>query len=185
MAHFQYRIRSISGIWVHLRAWSAMFKFLMKIRENLIAKIIVATGGIMLVSTLVLVYLSIAFVNTHTLSERIKTADMMGNIIKLGLHNAMLHNSRGEIDQIINKVAELHAVSSIRVYNKDGEIKFSNNPAEEGTIIDTNHQACRVCHQTEPPKNMLPLEERTRDFFSPEGEHFFSVLTPIDRKSVV
>ena len=156
-----------------------MFRFFMKIRESLIAKVIVATGGIMLVSTLVLVYLSITFVNTHALTDRIKTADMMGNIIKLGLHNAMLHNSRGEIDQIIKKVAELHAIASIRVYNKEGEIKFSNTPTEEGTVIDTNHQTCRVCHQTDPPKKTLPLEERTRNFFSPEGEHFFSVLTPI------
>jgi len=156
-----------------------MFSFIMKFRENLIAKIVVATGGIMLVSTLVLVYMSISFVNEHTLTERIHTADMMGNTIKLGLHNAMLHNSRGEIDQIIHKVAELHPVTSIRVYNKDGEIKFSNNPVEEGTVIDTGHQACRVCHLTEPPKKTLPLNERTRDFYSPEGEHFFSVLTPI------
>ena len=76
-----------------------MFRFLLRLRKNLIVKIIAATGGIMLVSTLVLVYLSISFVNEHTLTERIHTADMMGNTIKLGLHNAMLHNSRGEIDR--------------------------------------------------------------------------------------
>ncbi|MDC0336016.1 PAS domain S-box protein [Pseudodesulfovibrio sp.] len=151
----------------------------MRFRENLIVKIIVATGGIMLVCTLVLVYLSISFVNEHTLAERIHTADMMGNTIKLGLHNAMLHNSRGEIDQIIKHVAELQPVTSIRVYNKDGEIKFSNNPEEEGTVIDTGHQACRVCHLVEPPKKTLPLDERTRDFYAADGEHYFSVLTPI------
>ncbi len=156
-----------------------MFRFLLRLRKNLIVKIIAATGGIMLVSTLVLVYLSISFVNEHTLTERIHTADMMGNTIKLGLHNAMLHNSRGEIDQIIQKVAELNPVASIRVYNKDGEIKFSNDPIEEGTIIDTSHQACKVCHVIDPPKKTLPLEERTRDFYSPKGDHFFSVLTPI------
>jgi len=156
-----------------------MFRFIMKIRENLIAKVIVATGGIMLVSTLVLVYLSISFVNTHTMSERVDSADLMCNTIKLGLHNAMLRNSREEIDQIIQKVAELHPVMSIRVYNKKGEVKFSNNPAEEDTVIDTNNQACRSCHDAGLPRKSLTLEERTRAFYSPEGEHFFSVLTPI------
>lgn len=156
-----------------------MFRFLMKIRENLIVKIIVATGGIMLVSTLVLVYLSISFVNTHTIAERIKSADLMCNTIKLGLHNAMLRNSRDEIDQIIQKVAELRPVTTIRVYNKKGEIKFSNNPEEENSIIDTAHQACQSCHDADEPRKSLTLEERTREFYSPDGGHFFSVLTPI------
>jgi len=157
-----------------------MFRLVDMVREHLIAKIIVATGGIMLISTLVLVYLSIAFVNTHTLAERVNTADMMGKTIKLGLHNAMLHNSRGEIDQIIQKVTEIHLVSSIRVYNKAGKIQFSNKPLGETSVIDISHQACRVCHQIEPPVKNLPLELRNRDFYSPEGKHFFSVLTPIE-----
>ena len=151
----------------------------MKIRENLIAKIILATGAIMLVSTLLLVYLSIGFVNEYTLAERIQTADMMGNTIKLGLRDAMLHNARTDINEIIQKVAQFNHVKSIRVFNKEGEIKFSNKPGEVGTAIGTEHHACKVCHEQTPPKKNLTLTERTWDFHSKDGTHFFSVQTPI------
>jgi len=151
----------------------------MRLRENLIAKIIIATGTIMLVGTLALVSLSISFVNDHTLTERINSADMMGNTVKLGLHDAMLRNSRPEIDQNIKQLAEFNHVESLRIFNKKGEIKFSNNPDEEGTIIGTANDACKVCHQADPPLTTLSMKERTQSFYSPSGEHFFSVLTPI------
>lgn len=155
-----------------------MFRYLLKVRESLIAKIIVATCAIMFVGTLILVYLSISFVNTHTLSERVKVADMMGNTIKVGLYSAMLRNSRDEIDQIIRQVADMNPVSAIRLYNKEGEIKFSSDPGEKDDRINLEHYACRVCHLTDPPKESLPLEERIWDFHE-GGQHFFSVQVPI------
>lgn len=155
-----------------------MLRYLMKVRESLIAKIILATCAIMFVGTLILVYLSISFVNTHTLSERVKVADMMGNTIKVGLYSAMLRNSRAEIDQIIHEVAAMPPVASIRIYNKKGEIKFSSEPGEKDAVINLEHYACRICHQTEPPKDTLPLEERIWDFHEAD-EHFFAVQVPI------
>jgi len=151
----------------------------MKIRESLIIKIILATGTIMLASTLLLIYMSIDFVNEYTLAERIHTADMMGNTIKLGLHDAMLRNAREDIDGTIQKVARFHHVESIRVYNKEGELKFSNEPEEEGTFIDEDHHTCKVCHTVSPPKQTLSFAERTWNFTNEQGEHLFSVQMPI------
>lgn len=156
-----------------------MFEFLARARRDLISKIIVATGGIMLVGTMVLVYLSIGFVHDHTFSERVRTADLMSGMVKLGLHDAMLRNARTEIDGNIQRVAESQHVNSIRIYNKDGEVKFSNAPSEEGTIIGREHEACRICHHQDPPKVDLTLEERASRFHLPDGGHFFRVVTPI------
>lgn len=160
-----------------------MFGFIMRIRENLIVKIILATGAIMLVSTLLLVYLSIGFVNDHTVGERVRTADMMGNTIQLGLHDAMLRNDRSDINMVIQKVTRFHHVNSIRIYNKEGEIKFSNKPSEVDTIVGTTHHTCKVCHSTEPPKKELAVEERVWEFKSKEGENLFSVQVPISNSS--
>ncbi|QJB58267.1 PAS domain S-box protein [Pseudodesulfovibrio sp. zrk46] len=156
-----------------------MLGLIMKIRESLIIKIILATGTILLASTLLLIYMSIGFVNEYTLAERIHTADMMGNTIKLGLHDSMLRNNRGDINQTIQKVAQFHHVESIRVYNKEGEVKFTNKPDELGTVIDKSHHACKVCHLQDPPKTNLTFSERTWNFQSKSGEHLFSVQVPI------
>jgi len=157
-----------------------MLRLIMKIRENLIAKIIVATGGIMLAGTLILIHLSIGFVNSHTLSEHVITADMVSRTIKLGLHNAMLRNSRHEIDQIIRKVAEINPITSIRVVNKEGEIKFSNNPDEKDTVLGQDRPLCQACHASIPPKTALARTERVREIRPSEGGHLFSVQTPIE-----
>jgi histidine kinase len=157
-----------------------MLGLIMKIRQNLIAQIIVATGGIMLVATLILVYLSIGFVNSHTVSEHVITADMVSKTIKLGLHNAMLRNSRDEIDQIIAKVAEINPITSIRVVNKQGEIKFTDDPHERDTVLGQDRPLCQACHATAPPRTTLTREQRVRDYYSKDLGHLFSVQTPIE-----
>jgi len=154
----------------------------MKIRENLIAKIILATGAIMLVSTLLLIYLSIGFVNEYTLSERIHTADMMGNTIQLGLRDAMLRNARKDINEIITEVARFNRVESIRVYGKDGIIQFSDIPREVGSGIGMDHHVCSVCHSEEPPKKTLTLQQRTWKYSTVDGRNFFSVQVPVNNR---
>lgn len=156
-----------------------MFRLFMKIRQSLIMKIIVATGAIMLVSTLLLIFLSIGFVNSHTMSERVRTADMMGNTIRIGLHDAMLRNDRSDIGELIERVAGFHPVEKIRVYNKQGEVKFSNVQEEVGTLVGEDHHTCLVCHQVDPPKQSLTLEERTWNYTSEDGGQYFSVQVPI------
>ncbi|ADU63630.1 MAG: PAS domain S-box protein [Pseudodesulfovibrio sp.] len=160
-----------------------MIGLIKRIRQNLIAQIIVATGGIMLVCTLILIYLSIGFVNSHTMSEHIITADMISKTIKLGLHNAMLRNSRDEIDQIIMKVAEINPITSIRVFNKEGEIKFSNNDDEKDTLVGQDSPLCQACHQSDPPLTSLSRTQRVREFYSETGDHLFSVQTPIENSA--
>ncbi len=157
-----------------------MFKFLRRFRENLAVKIIFATGGIMLVCTLVLIYLSISFVNEYSLSERVNTADVMAGIIQKNLHDAMLRNSPDEINTIIQEAAALHPVESIRIYSKGGEVKFSTIPSEVGTtILSRDFRACHPCHYTNPVRKTLLKLERVRDFKSDSGKHLFSVVSPI------
>lgn len=157
-----------------------MFTFLRRFRENLIVKIIFATGSIMLVCTLILVYLSITFVNEYSLSERVNTADVMANIIRKDLNDAMLRNSPQEINQIIQQAATLHPVESIRIYNKHGEVVFSTDPNEVGTkIMSRDFRACKPCHSTNPVRQNLGLMDRVHDFYSDDDRHLFSVVSAI------
>lgn len=157
-----------------------MIQFLRRFRENLIVKIIFATGGIMLVCTLILVYLSITFVNEYSLSERVNTADVMAKIIKQGMREAMLRNDAASIDSIIQNTAELYPVESIRIYSKDGEIKFSNSPNEKGDkVLSRDFRACKPCHGHNPVRQTLNTAERVSDYRSATGKHLFSVISAI------
>mgnify|MGYP001821153788 CR=1 FL=1 len=42
----------------------------------------------------------------------------------------MMLNSRDDINQIINNIGRQKEIETIRLYNKDGQIKFSNLASE-------------------------------------------------------
>ena len=73
--------------------------------------------------------------------------DRLTNTIKLGTHYAMMLNSRDDINQIINNIARQKEIESIRIYNKEGEIKYSNRSAEIDTTTNIKDEACYICHR--------------------------------------
>ncbi len=56
----------------------------------------------------------------------------MSETIKLGTHYAMLMNARDNISQSIQNIGKLKPIDHIRIFNKEGEIKFSNSAEEVG-----------------------------------------------------
>ena len=91
----------------------------------------------------------------------------------------MMLNSRDDINQIINNISRQVAIETIRIYNKDGKIKFSNRTAEVETTTNIKDEACYICHRTEPPMSELDLAERTRIFDSPQGYRLLGIISPI------
>ena len=105
--------------------------------------------------------------------------DRLTNTIKLGTHYAMMLNSRDDINQIITNIGKQKEIETIRIYNKDGEIKFSNHLSEIDQITNIKAEACDICHKTDPPFFELGLEERTRIFTSPQGYRLLGIISPI------
>jgi histidine kinase len=91
----------------------------------------------------------------------------------------MTLNSREDIKNTINNIAEQPQIEYIRIYNKQGRIKFSNDPDEIDRITNIESEACIVCHRAEPPTEELALAERTRMTDSPHGSRSLAVLSPI------
>ena len=105
--------------------------------------------------------------------------DRLTNTIKLGTHYAMMLNSRDDINQIINNIGRQQEIETIRIYNKEGEIKYSNRTTEVDTTTNIKDEACYICHRTEPPLATLGLEERTRIFKSSKGYRLLGIISPI------
>ena len=105
--------------------------------------------------------------------------DRLTNTIKLGTHYAMMLNSRDDINQIIHNIGRQEEIETIRIYNKNGEIKYSNRPTEIDTATNIKDEACYICHRTEPPLSALSLEERTRIFTAAKGYRLLGIISPI------
>lgn len=75
-----------------------------------------------------------------------------GSLIKEGLYRMMLFNKRDDLHQTILSIGKESQIERARIYNKQGEIKFSNKESEIGELADLTDQACRYCHNGyEPP----------------------------------
>ena len=59
--------------------------------------------------------------------------DRLTNTIKLGTHYAMMHNSRDDINQIINNIARQQEISNIRIYNK--RVKLSIRTSRQRSTV--------------------------------------------------
>jgi PAS domain S-box-containing protein len=156
-----------------------MFKGAVRIYSSLISRLIVLAGLVLFVCIFIWAYFNINYQRENRLQSIIESCDRLGNTIKLGAHYAMMLNSRDDITEIIKNIGRQEGVENIRIYNKQGQIKFSNFESEVDKKTSIKAEACYICHRTEPPLEALPVSARTRTFKSPDGYRLLGVISPI------
>ncbi|MDD9301682.1 MAG: PAS domain S-box protein [Desulfobacter sp.] len=156
-----------------------MNRFLTYIRYSLVSKLIIIVGLTVIFSISVWAYVNINNLKTQNMKTLVDSTDRLTNSIKLGTHYAMMLNSRDDINQIINNIASQPGIENIRIYNKDGQVKFTNHEGEVDTFADIKAVACDICHKTSPPLDRISLKERSRYFFSSEGYRLLGIVQPI------
>ena len=156
-----------------------MLKLVRYLRHSLVTKLIVGVGIILLVLISTWAYFSIRYQKERLRKDIVAETERLGNTIKLGAHYAMMNNSRDDINQIIMNISKQEGIESIRIYNKQGDIKFSNHPSEVGRTSNIQSEACNICHRADPPLTNCGLEERTRIIASPRGYRLLGLINPI------
>jgi len=148
-------------------------------RRRLASKLIFAVGLTLLITLSTWAYFDIAYQEKKLMEHVVAGTDRLTTTIKLGTHYAMMLNSRDDINQIITNIGRQEAIETIRLYNKEGQIKFSNRTTEVDKTTNIKNEACYICHRTDPPSSELSLLERTRIFTSPQGNRLLGIICPI------
>ncbi len=156
-----------------------MFKLIKNIQRRLASKLIFTVGMTLLITISTWAYFNVENQEKKLMGNILVGTDRLTNTIKLGTHYAMMLNSRDDINQIINNIGRQVAIETIRIYNKGGQIKFSNRTAEVETTTNIKDEACYICHRVDPPLTELDLVERTRIFDSPQGYRLLGIISPI------
>jgi len=149
------------------------------IQQRLVAKLILTVGLVYLLSVSTWAYFNMSYQKEKVMQNIVGSTDRFTNTIRLGTHYAMMLNSRDDINQIITNIGKLPEIKNIRIYNKAGEIKFSNSPDEVDRATNIKAEACDICHRSEPPYSELALGERTRIFNDPSGFRLLGIISPI------
>jgi histidine kinase len=156
-----------------------MFAPFTHIRHRLVSKLILTVGLTLLITISTWAYFNINYQEKKLMQNIVVATDRLTTTIKLGTHYAMMSNSRDDINQIINNIGKQREIGTIRIYNKAGQIKFSNQPSEVDKVTNIKAEACFICHKTEPPLSELGLSERTRISNSSQGYRFLGIISPI------
>jgi len=156
-----------------------MLKFFNILRTKLVSKIVLTVGLVFLVSVSIWAYVNVRYQKEKEMQRIVGNTDRLTTTIRLGTHYAMMLNSRDDINQIIMNIGRLPEIENIRIYNKAGEIKFSNQPSEVDLSTNIKAEACDICHRSDPPLFELVLPERTRIFNDTRGYRLLGIISPI------
>ncbi len=159
-----------------------MIRLIHKLRNSLAAKLILSVGVVLLVTIATWSFFNIRYQKQKMIRSMVTGTDRLTTTIRLGTHYAMMLNSRDEINQIIHNIGRQPEIKNIRIYNKQGEIKYSNNPDEVEQTTNIKAEACHICHRTDPPMSTVPLEERTRIFRAASGYRLLGIISPISNE---
>ena len=122
----------------------------------MISKLLILVGLSLFLCVSVWAYYNIRYQKKKLMNGIVSNADTLTTAIKLGAHYAMMNNLREDITRIISKFASEKKVKNLRIYNKEGQIKYSNDPGEVDQVTNIKDEACYVCHRSEPPLTELP-----------------------------
>ena len=150
-----------------------------KIYHRIAPKLMIAVGLVLLVFMFMEAYMNISDQKRRLMDNVVTGVDRLTNTIRLGAQYAMMLNSRDDITQIIANVGRQQGMENIRIYNKAGQIKFSNRPDEVDRITNIEAQACYICHRSDPPPRSLALADRIRFFRDDQGYRLLGIITPI------
>jgi len=156
-----------------------MLKIFNILRTKLVSKIVLTVGLVFLVSVSIWAYVNVRYQKEKEMQSILGTTDRLTTTIRLGTHYAMMLNSRDDINQIIMNIGRLPEIENIRIYNKAGEIKYSNRPSEVDLSTNIKAEACDICHRSDPPLSELALHERTRIFNDALGYRLLGIISPI------
>ena len=145
----------------------------------MVLKLTILVGLILLLSISIWAYFHIGYQQKKVMEGILQGVDGLSHTIKLGTHYAMMHNLRDDLTWIIKNIAKEKKLENIRIYNKNGEIKYSNRDLELDQMTNIKAEACYVCHRSEPPLSELSLSERTRVFNSSQGHRLLGIISPI------
>jgi len=156
-----------------------MLNLIRKIRYSFVFKVILAVGTTLLLCLSIWGFFNISDQKEKVMRSVVQGADRLTNTIRLGTHYAMMNNLRKDINRIVKNIGKEKNIAHVRIYNKDGQIKFSNQNVEIGRITDIKAEACDICHKSEPPLIHLDLLERTRIFHAPDENRLLGIIAPI------
>jgi two-component system NtrC family sensor kinase len=127
-------------------------------------------------------YLSLREHRRHSEELVLQSADRISDVILRSTEYQMLHNDRQALYQMINDMGSEPGLRRIRIFNEEGRITFSTDPAEVNTVVNKQAEACYGCHAQASPLARLNRPDRARIFTEANGGRVLGIIRPVENR---
>ncbi len=146
------------------------------------AKLIGLLLTVMLVIFALLGYLNIRLHRQHLEAAALLSAERVSDIIRRSATYYMLRNDREGLYHTIQTIADQPGIVKIRIFDQEGRIRYSTDPAEVSHIVNKTAEACYVCHNQSQPLARLNRPDRFRIYRSNDRHRVLGIITPIENQ---
>ena len=161
---------------------SKIIKKAVDLTHSLGVKFFLLLVVLLMLSFGIVTYVNIYFFTDLYREDIVSNAVQVSNLIKRATYHSMLNNRREDLTKTILSLGNEEIFEGIRIYNKIGEITFSDRLEERGHVADKNAEQCYVCHSEEPARGVVPTKDRTRILTSPQGYRVLGLINPIENE---
>lgn len=157
-------------------------RFRSRLRAGLAVKLavclIIGTGGFFAIFG----YLNLRLQRSQSQQIVVQDADRLSDLIVRSTRHAMLRNDREALYHLVRNIGQEAGIRRVRIFNEEGRIRFSTDPAEVDTLLNKKAEQCYACHSQEQPIHKLARPDRARVFEEPGGGRTLAVIRPIENQ---
>ncbi len=146
------------------------------------AKLIGSLLAMMLIIFALLGYLNIRLHRQHLEAAALLSAERVSDIIQRSTAYYMLRNDREGLYHTIQTIADQPGVVKIRIFDQEGRINYSTDPAEVSHVVNKTAEACYGCHSQSQPLARLNRPDRFRIYRSGDQHRVLGIITPIENQ---
>lgn len=150
--------------------------------HSLSAKLNILLLGAMVVIFALLGYANVRLHRQHLEEAALLSAERVSDVIKRSTTDYMVRNDREGLYRTIHTIADQPGMSKIRIFDKEGRITHSSDPAEINQVVDKREEACYACHAQSQPLSRLNRPDRFRIFRNGGGKRVLGIITPIENQ---
>ncbi len=151
-----------------------------RLGHSLSAKLIALLIAAMVVIFTVFGYANIRLHRQDLEASTLHSAERVSDIIKRSTSYHMLRNDREALYEVIRTIGHEPGMVRIRIFDREGQIRYSTDPGEINHAVNKSAEACYGCHAQAQPLVKLNRPDRFRIFRQNGAERVLGIINPIE-----
>ncbi|MGO9125175.1 MAG: sensor histidine kinase [Terriglobales bacterium] len=153
-----------------------------RLTNSISAKLIGSLLAVMVIIFALLGYLNIRLHRQHLEAATLASAERVSDVIKRSTTYYMLRNDRDGLYHAIQTMADEPGMVKVRIFDQEGRISYSTDPAEVSHVLDKTAEACYGCHTQSQPLARLNRPDRFRIYRNGGGHRVLGIITPLENQ---